>query len=188
MDTFEDCTLHTHLPRELVATKYFLPNRPNGPIWSSSRDISPYPADYLVPLPCNFFWGLSLVLRSHDHFEASHRSTLIPSDLKLLPIKGVKSARKYIFFFFSEFCLSSTISLYLWFYPHRSRDAWSPVCMTFLVWSISAERENSGKVLTSKLFLVGGGGISKKFLAYFYFINYQLTTVFLEQPGLLRVH
>ena len=31
-----------------------------------------------VPSPCYFFWGLSLVLRSHDQFKASHWSTLLP--------------------------------------------------------------------------------------------------------------
>ena len=30
------------------------------------------------PFPCNFFRGLSLVLRSHDQIPASHWSTLLP--------------------------------------------------------------------------------------------------------------
>ena len=32
-----------------------------------------------VPFPCNIFKGLSLALRSHDQFKASHWSTLLPS-------------------------------------------------------------------------------------------------------------
>ena len=32
----------------------------------------------ICPLPMGFFWGLSLALRSHDQFKASHWSTLLP--------------------------------------------------------------------------------------------------------------
>ena len=31
-----------------------------------------------VPFSCNFFWGFSLVLVSHDQIPASHWSTLLP--------------------------------------------------------------------------------------------------------------
>ena len=44
---------------------------PTGPIRSSSRDV--YIFIYLsVPFSCQLFKVLSLALRSHDQFEASH--------------------------------------------------------------------------------------------------------------------
>ena len=40
--------------------------------------------------------------------------------------------------FFGEFCLTSRIFFwYRCYYPHRSRDALSPVCMIFLIYSIN---------------------------------------------------
>ena len=47
---------------------------------------------------------------------------------KLLLIKGVKSPRKKKFLVFGKFCLTSRIFFYRCYYPHRSRDALSPVC------------------------------------------------------------
>ena len=56
---------------------------PLGSLWSSSRDVCLYIYRYIyigryVPFHCNFFLGLSLALRSHDQFQASRWSTLLP--------------------------------------------------------------------------------------------------------------
>ena len=58
----------------------FSPNRPLGRFGLVvAMSVS---ANWLggwdVPFPCNFFRGLSLALRSHDQFGASHWSTLLP--------------------------------------------------------------------------------------------------------------
>ena len=50
-----------------VWMSFFLPNRPTGPIWSSSCNVSQYLADFLClfvscPLPMQFFLGFSLVM------------------------------------------------------------------------------------------------------------------------------
>ena len=47
------------------------------PIRSYNWDVCLYVYVY-VPFQCNFFQGLSLALRSHDQFKASHWSTLLP--------------------------------------------------------------------------------------------------------------
>ena len=52
---------------------YFSPTQPSGPSWSGSRIVC-----LCVPFSCDFFLGLSLVLRSHDQIPASHWSTLLP--------------------------------------------------------------------------------------------------------------
>ena len=71
---------------------FFSPTRPSGPGWSSSHRVCVsvclcvclsvclfvcVSVCLFVPFPCNFFWGLSLVLRSHDLIPASHWSTLL---------------------------------------------------------------------------------------------------------------
>ena len=52
----------------------FSPTLPSGPSRSSSHNVHVY----ICPLPAYFFQGLSLALRSHDQFKASHWSTLLP--------------------------------------------------------------------------------------------------------------
>ena len=59
----------------------FSPTRPSGPSWSSSHRVCRSVCLFVglsVPFSCNFFQGLSLVLRSHDQILASHWSTLLP--------------------------------------------------------------------------------------------------------------
>ena len=51
--------------------------RPSGPGQSRSRDVHVCIYIY-VPSPCNLFQGLSLALRSHDHFKAFNWSTPPP--------------------------------------------------------------------------------------------------------------
>ena len=66
------------------------------PLWSSSRDVSL--CMYVsVPSQRYFFRGLSLALRSHDQFEASHWSTLLPYHMVVVVGGGV--GRAGIFFF-----------------------------------------------------------------------------------------
>ena len=49
---------------------------------------------------------------------------------KVLLIKGVKSPRKKSLFF-GDFCLTSSFFWYCCYYPHRSRDALSPLSIFF---------------------------------------------------------
>ena len=44
---------------------------------SNSRNVHVFMYIY-VPSPCNLFQGLSLAVRLHDQFKASHRSTPTP--------------------------------------------------------------------------------------------------------------
>ena len=54
----------------------FSKNRPLADSFIESRCPSVcLSACLFVPFPCNFFWGLSLALRSHDQIPASHWST-----------------------------------------------------------------------------------------------------------------
>ena len=54
------------------------------------------------------------------------------SGWKLLLIKGVKSPRKKKLVFSANFALLAGFFWYWCYYPHRSRDALSPVCGIFL--------------------------------------------------------
>ena len=90
-----------------------------------------------VPFSCNLFWGLSLVLRSHDQFEASDWSTLLPYLLSR-PTPPLHPAPIFFSFFFLWFVWEinngKKINLKLYrsyYYPHRSRDSLSPVCGIF---------------------------------------------------------
>ena len=74
---------------------------------------------WVVPFSCNFFRGLSLVLRWHDQIPASHWSTLLPYHMEV--VVGKKHTKKH----------STSSNLYLFYYPHRSRELVSPVCGIF---------------------------------------------------------
>ena len=78
---------HYHITQISIYTFHQL--GPSGPSWSSSCNV--HISIYLyVPFQCKFFLGLSLALRSHDQFQASHWSTLLPPPvlrvLRVLPV------------------------------------------------------------------------------------------------------
>ena len=99
-----------------------------------------------VPLSCDFFRGLSLVLRSHDQFKASNWSTLLQYHKKNKN-KNDPSPPPFLLFFSVKAPWrrqrqwrqgginkeSLKASWQLCYYPHRSRDALSPVCWIFFL-------------------------------------------------------
>ena len=68
------------------------------PILSSSCEIvRMYVCMYLVPSPCNFSRGLSLTLRSHDQFRASHWLTPpSPPPCKASIFQPIKVCRVFV--------------------------------------------------------------------------------------------
>ena len=62
----------------LPRSNHFSPTRPH---WAELVIESPCPCVWMCvcAIRCSVFRGLSLALRSHDQFQASHRSSLPPS-------------------------------------------------------------------------------------------------------------
>ena len=79
------CLLRPNHTSKRQVRVIFSPTRPSGPSWSSSQHVR-VSVGLCVPFPCNFFWGLSLVLRSHDQIPASHWSTILPYHMMVVVV------------------------------------------------------------------------------------------------------
>ena len=118
-----------------------------------------------VPIPCNFFLGPLLALRSTDQFKAFPWSTpLPPPPPPPFPhIEGGREAREEGFFLQMFICLVVMVvkKKYSCYYPHRLRDSLSPVCVIFLV--LISQGPN--------IFMSQNLNNASTFLEHLYFLN-----------------